>query len=160
MRWRGIWRPGAWNRFCRCTEANADGLIVLKKSISLFFPGTYSVLTTPGVVHVVGIGKIPAPIDETEIAAIQVAAKSGLPSEPGPSLCIGHRVRIEHGPLLGIQGILSGFRGHRRLVLSVTLLQRSIAVQVDEAWVQPIPLQNRVCSTPLTSQSVSMQGIA
>jgi len=118
------------------------------------------ILTTPGVVHVVGAGKIPVPIDETEIAAIQVAAKSGLPSEPWPSLCIGHRVRIEHGPLLGIQGILSGFRGHRRLVLSVTLLQRSIAVQVDEAWVQPIPLQNRVCSTPLTSQSVSMQGIA
>src|SRR5712672_1038956 len=64
------------------------------------------ILTIPGVVQVVGIGKIPAPIDETEIAAIQVAAKSGLASKPWPSLCVGHTVRIEHGPLLGIQGIL------------------------------------------------------
>ena len=117
------------------------------------------ILTIPGVVHVVGVGKIPAPIDESEIAAIQVAAKSGLPSEPWPSLCIGHKVRIEHGPLLGIQGILSGFRGHRRLVLSVTLLQRSIAVQVDEAWVQPIALQHRACSAPVTAEGISIQPV-
>jgi transcription antitermination factor NusG len=118
------------------------------------------ILTVPGVVHIVGIGKTPAPIDEAQIAAIQVAVKSGLPSEPWPSLCVGHRVRIEQGPLLGIEGTLLGFRGQRRLLLSVTLLQRSVAVQVDEAWVQAIPLQNRTGSTPLTSPSVSMQGIA
>jgi transcription antitermination factor NusG len=118
------------------------------------------VLTIPGVVHVVGIGKVPAPIDGMEIAAIQVAVKSGLPSQPWPFLRIGHRVRIEHGPLSGIEGILSGFRGHQRLVLSVTLLQRSVAVQVDEAEVQPIPLQHRACSDPLTSQGVLTQRIA
>jgi transcription antitermination factor NusG len=118
------------------------------------------VLTIPGVVHVVGIGKIPVPVDETEIAALQVAVKSGLPSQPWPFLRIGHRVRIEHGPLCGIEGILLAFRGHQRLVLSVTLLQRSVAVQVDEAGVQPISQQHRACSDPLTSQDVSTQPVS
>jgi len=94
------------------------------------------ILSIPGVVYVVGVGRTPVPIDENEIAAIQAAVKSGLPRQPWPFLEIGHRVRIECGPLCGVQGILLGFRGHHRLVLSVTLLQRSVAVQVDEAWVQ------------------------
>ena len=117
------------------------------------------ILTIPGVVHVVGIGKIPAPIDESEIAAIQVAVKSGLPTEPWPSLCVGDRVRIEHGPLGGVEGVLLGVRGRQRLLLSVTLLQRSVAVQVNEAWVQPIALQHRTCSAPLTSQGILNQPI-
>src|SRR6267378_1646758 len=95
------------------------------------------IVTVPGIVHVVGIGRIPVAIAQTEIAAIQTAIKSGLPRQPWPCLEIGNRVRIEYGPLSGIEGILSGFRGHQRLVLSVTLLQRSVAVQVDQAWVTP-----------------------
>jgi transcription antitermination factor NusG len=115
------------------------------------------ILTIPGVVHVVGIGKIPAPIDESEITAIQVAVKSGLPTEPWPSLSVGDRVRIEHGPLVGVEGILLGVRGHQRLLLSVTLLQRSVAVQVDGDWVQPVALEHRARGASLTSQSISMQ---
>jgi transcription antitermination factor NusG len=117
------------------------------------------IVTIPGVVHVVGTGKIPAPIDESEIAAIQVAVKSGLRTEPWPSLCVGDRVRIEHGPLSGVEGILLSVRGHQRLLLSVTLLQRSVAVQVDEAWVQPIALQHRACSAPVTAEGISIQPV-
>ncbi len=102
-----------------------------------------------------GVGKTPVPIDESEIAAIQATVKSGLPRQPWPFLEIGHRVRIEYGPLCGVQGILLGFRGHQRLVLSVTLLQRSVAVQIDEAWVQPIPHEGRACSDSTTSQGLS-----
>src|SRR6267378_3368146 len=117
------------------------------------------ILSIPGVVHVVGVGKTPVPINETEIVAIQAAVKSGLPSQPWPFLEIGHRVRIEYGPLCGVQGILLGFRGHQRLVLSVTLLQRSVAVQIDEAWVRPMVLEHRACASPLTSQrSLSRPG--
>jgi transcription antitermination factor NusG len=112
------------------------------------------VLTVPGIVHVVGIGRIPVAVDEAELAAVRAAVKSGLPSEPWPFLQIGHRVRIEYGPLCGIQGILLGFRGNRRLVLSVTLLQRSVAVQVDEAWVQPVSCEGNVYSGPVVSQNV------
>jgi transcription antitermination factor NusG len=117
------------------------------------------ILSIPGIVHVVAVGRTPAPIDESEIAAIQAAVKSGLPRQPWPFLEIGHTVRIEYGPLCGVQGILLGFRGHQRLVLSVTLLRRSVAVQVDEAWVQPLP-QHRACSGPVTSQARSWQPTA
>ncbi len=117
------------------------------------------ILSIPGVVHVVGFGKTPVPIDESEITAIQAAVKSGLPSLPWPFLEIGHRVRIEHGPLCGLQGILLGFRGHQRLVLSVTLLQRSVAVQIDEAWVQPIAGQKGICGGQVPSESLSWQPI-
>jgi transcription antitermination factor NusG len=54
-------------------------------------------------------------------------------------LQIGRRVRIDHGPLSGLEGILLEIRGQHRLVLSVTLLQRSVAVQVDSAWATPLP---------------------
>jgi len=97
------------------------------------------VLTIPGVVHVVGVGKNPVPIDESEITAIQTSIKSGLPRQPWPFLQVGDRVRIEHGPLGGVEGILLRFGGHHSLVVSVSLLQRSVAVQINEDWVRAVP---------------------
>ena len=96
------------------------------------------ILTIPGAMHFVGIGKIPAPIDDAEIAAIQHAARSGLLVEPHPFLDIGQRVRIEDGPLTGLEGILIDFRKQHRIVLSVSLLRRSIAVEIDRDWVEPV----------------------
>jgi transcription antitermination factor NusG len=101
------------------------------------------ILTIPGIVHVVGVGRTPLPIDETEMATILTAVQSGVLSRPWPFLQVGNKVRVEYGPLSGVEGILLGFRGHHRLVLSVTLLQRSVAVQVDEAWITPLPEQKR-----------------
>ena len=115
------------------------------------------ILSVPGIVHVVGVGRTPIPVDETEIAALQAAVKSGLPRQPWPFVEIGHRVRVEHGPLRGVEGILLGFRGHHRLVLSVTLLQRSVAVQVDESWVLPLPEERWPCGGRVTSQAASWQ---
>ena len=96
------------------------------------------ILSIPGVLCLVGVGNTPIPVNETEMASIQVAVKSGLPGRPWPFLQVGHRVRIEFGPLCGVEGILLGFRGPQRLVLSVSILQRSVAVQVDESWIQPL----------------------
>ena len=112
------------------------------------------ILMIPGVSLIVGMGKTPIPIDEAEIAAIQSAVKSGLPSQPWPFIQIGQWVRIEHGPLCGLEGVLLDFRGHHRLVLSVTLLQRSIAVQVEDAWVTPIPQHRRAYSGPVSTPAV------
>ena len=109
------------------------------------------ILMIPGVSLIVGMGKTPIPIDEAEIAAIQSAVKSGLPSQPWAFVQIGQRVRIEHGPLCGLEGVLLDLRGHHRLVLSVTLLQRSIAVQVEDAWVTPIPQQVRPYTGPMNT---------
>jgi transcription antitermination factor NusG len=113
------------------------------------------ILSIPGVVHVVGVGRTPIPIDESEIAAIQAASKSGLPRQPWPFLQVGHKVRIEYGPLCGLEGILLEFRGRQRLVISVTLLQRSVAVQVDEAWVRPTSQQHRACSGRVSPEPLS-----
>ena len=101
------------------------------------------ILMTPGVIQVVGIGRSPVPVDDAEIAAIQTAVQSGLPRQPWPFLQIGQRVRVECGPLCGLEGILVDFKGRHRLVLSMTLLQRSVAVEVDGAWVISIPQQHR-----------------
>jgi transcription antitermination factor NusG len=96
------------------------------------------VVSAPGVVHIVGIGRRPVPVAECEIAAIQAAIKSGLPRQPWPFMRLGERVRIERGPLSGVEGILLGFKGQQRLVLSVTLLQRSVAVQIEQDWARPL----------------------
>lgn len=109
---------------------------------------------TPGVILIVGRGKTPEPIDETEIAAIQSVVKSGLPSQPYPFLQIGQRVRIDGGPLWGLEGVLLDFKGRHRLVLSVTLLRRSVAVQIEDSWVMPIPQHPRITTEPVSASAV------
>src|SRR5262245_31321672 len=64
------------------------------------------ILVTPGVMLIVGIGKMPVPVDEGELAAIQSIVTSGLNTEPWPYLQIGQEVRIERGSLEGVEGIL------------------------------------------------------
>src|SRR3972149_4365231 len=72
------------------------------------------VLTTPGVEYVVGTGKVPDPISDDQIAALEAVMKSGAGAQPWPFLHTGQWVRIEAGTLAGLEGILQGFRGRRR----------------------------------------------
>jgi transcription antitermination factor NusG len=88
--------------------------------------------------HVVGIGKTPYPVDDNEIAALQSIVISGLQAEPRSYLNIGEKVRIEIGPLAGIEGILLALKGSSKLIVSVSLLQRSVAVTIDQSWVVPL----------------------
>ncbi len=115
------------------------------------------ILMIPGVVLIVGIAKSPIPIDDAEIIAIQTAVQSGLPSEPWPFLQVGERVRIEYGPLCGLEGFLLAFKGRHRVVLSVTLLKRSVALEIDDAWVTPIPEQHYARPVPLAFRTVAGQ---
>jgi transcription antitermination factor NusG len=96
------------------------------------------VLVTPGVIQVVGIAKTPHPVDDEEIAALQALVISGLQVEPRSYLSVGERVRVGVGPLAGVEGILTSVKNARRLVISVSLLQRSVSVEVDESWVIPL----------------------
>ncbi|MBZ5526377.1 MAG: UpxY family transcription antiterminator [Acidobacteriia bacterium] len=96
------------------------------------------ILVTPGVIGVVGVGKTPIAIADEEIAGIQTVVNSGLPSQPWPFLQIGERVQIGSGPLHGLTGILEEIKGRHRLILAVTLLQRSVAVEIDVACVRPV----------------------
>jgi transcription antitermination factor NusG len=105
-----------------------------------FDPGDRRVpiLTTPGVVRIVGIGGHAVPVDDAEIAAIQSIIKSGLAAEPWPYLQLGNIVRIQHGALSGLEGLLVEKKKRHRLVVSITILQRSVAVEIDSAWVAPV----------------------
>jgi transcription antitermination factor NusG len=93
---------------------------------------------TPGVTRIVGLGKVPTPVNEAEMASMKTAVGSGLLSQPWPFLQAGDRVHIERGPLRGLEGILLEVRGEQRLVLSVTLLQRSVAVVIDPTFVRSL----------------------
>lgn len=104
------------------------------------FDATYRlpILTTPGVVMVVGAGNIPEPVEDAEIASIQTVTKSGRPVHPWPFFKEGQRVRIEAGPLWGAEGALLAVKNECRLIVSVTLLQRSVAVEIDHDSVVPV----------------------
>jgi transcription antitermination factor NusG len=106
-------------------------------------------LTIPGVMSFVGIGKIPVPIDDAEIAAIQAAMRTGLSAEPYPFLEVGQRVRVAEGPLAGLEGLLVEVRKQQRLAVSVTMLKRSIAVEIDRHWVRPLDASGREVSVQL-----------
>jgi transcription antitermination factor NusG len=93
------------------------------------------ILTTLGVICIVGAGKTPVAVSEDEIAVVQAVIRSGLPAQPWPFLKVGGRVYIERGPLAGIEGIVTNTDKKFRLVVSLTLLQRSVAVEIDRDWV-------------------------
>jgi len=96
------------------------------------------ILTTPGVIGIVGAGKTPVPIDEEEIEAIRAIVRSGLVAQPWPFLRVGSKVYIEGGPLAGLEGIITSTAKVYRLIVSVNLLQRSVAVEIDRGWARPI----------------------
>jgi transcription antitermination factor NusG len=101
------------------------------------------ILTTPGVLHIVGIGKEPVPVDDLEIAALWKTLRSGLSLQPWPFLQLGERVVVERGPLTGVEGIVARFKGEYRLVLSISLLQRSIAAEIERDWIRPTQTAGR-----------------
>jgi transcription antitermination factor NusG len=89
------------------------------------------ILTTPGVTHILGTGNRPVPLSETEIASLQTAIKAQLPLQPFPFLQVGQRVQIEEGVLAGVVGIIVRVKQSVNLVLSVTLLQRSVLLEIN-----------------------------
>lgn len=101
------------------------------------------ILKTPGVTQIVGYNHVPISVDEAEIQAIRTLVASGIPNQPCSFLEIGTRVRIESGALCGLEGVLLELKGRRRLVLSITLLQRSVAVEVDSEVVSVLPSTTR-----------------
>ena len=96
------------------------------------------VLVTPFVNFIVGMGKTPIPVQDSEIEAIRTIVTSGQDALPWNFLPVGCLARIEEGPLQGLEGILIEVKKQHRLVVSVTLLQRSVAVEVDRNWVTPV----------------------
>jgi transcription antitermination factor NusG len=94
------------------------------------------VLQTPGVFSIVSAGNTLLRVDEDELAAVRATVASRLPLEPLSALDVGDEVFVEKGPLRGTTGILQRFGKRDRLVISVTLLQRAVAVEIERSWVR------------------------
>jgi transcription antitermination factor NusG len=96
------------------------------------------VLSTPGVHGIVKSGTSPAVIPEHEIAGIRRMVESSLRVEPHPFLNAGDLARVKGGPLAGLEGIVSHWKGAFRLVLSLEMLGRSAAVEIDSCIIERV----------------------
>jgi transcription antitermination factor NusG len=106
------------------------------------------ILTTPGVTQVLGAGNAPIALCDSEIASLQAAMRANVPVQPFPYIQAGQRVRIERGALAGTEGIILSFKETLRLVLSITLLQRSVLLEIDRDQVTVSGLANFAHSAP------------
>jgi transcription antitermination factor NusG len=92
------------------------------------------IVTTRGVLRIVGMGNRPAEVPEEEIEMLRRTLDAKVDVEPWPYLQKGEVAYLQSGPLRGLHGIFEGFDRKFRLILSVTLLQRSIAVIAEPEW--------------------------
>jgi transcription termination/antitermination protein NusG len=128
---------------CRHVRRWSDRVKCLDKAL---FPGyvfcqlphgvTAKIVTVPDVIRIVNDSHGPVYIPDAEVEAIRQTVAVSDRIEPWEFIAAGQRMRVQTGPLSGIEGILVRLKGMNRLVLSVALLQRSIAVEVDAADVE------------------------
>ena len=88
------------------------------------------VITTPGIVRIVGAGASPIPVSDVELASLQIATRERIPAHPHPFLHGGAKVAITEGPLAGIEGIVVKDKDPLRIVVSIGLLQRSVLLEI------------------------------
>lgn len=96
-----------------------------------------AVLQIPGVVHLVSFDGKPAevPVEEIETWRTRLSGAAGI--EPHPYLRRGRRVRVRRGAMQGLEGIVSRRKGHCRVVFSIDLIQRSVAIELEEEDLEP-----------------------
>jgi transcription antitermination factor NusG len=103
-----------------------------------------AILSTPGVLQIVGLGRNPEPILEGEISAIRRAVDANCQLRECDFFMKGQRATVMSGSLAGLEGTVVSLKQQSRLVLSISLLQRSVALEIDESLVKiesdpPIP---------------------
>lgn len=118
----------------------------IKKVEAALFPGyvfcrfdaerRLPVLTTPGVEYVLSTGKRLEPVEDAEVASLRRVLQAGVSPRPYPFLQVGQKVRIECGSFAGVEGTVVREKQADKLILSVTLLQRSVSVELDRTWVR------------------------
>lgn len=95
-------------------------------------------VATPGVRRIVRFGGKPYPVEEHEITALQAVMGSQFTVTPWPFMRLGQKVIINEGPLAGVIGLLSSIKSSHRLVISVDILMRSVAIDVDASFLSPM----------------------
>ena len=100
-----------------------------------FDPGNrLPILTVPGVFSIVTNGGKAVPVADAEVDALQRVVRNGLPREPWPTLTEGTSVVVARGPLQGVEGLVVSTKNCTRVIISVGLLQRAVAVEVEREW--------------------------
>jgi transcription antitermination factor NusG len=115
-----------------------------------------AILTTPGVSSIVSCGGRPAAIPFSEIEGVKRVVESTLRVEPHPFLKSGDWVRVTYGPIAGVEGILVRKKNGARLVLSVEMLGKSAAVEVEATDVERIPAGALRMDLNLRTQPISV----
>jgi transcription antitermination factor NusG len=95
------------------------------------------VVQIPSVVRLVGFNGLPTALPDTEMEIMRSGLSQSLLAEPHPFLTVGRQVRISGGPFAGLEGVLKEKRNSLRVVVSLSLIQRSVAVDVNVADVAP-----------------------
>lgn len=98
----------------------------------------FTIRRVAGVSDIVGVAGLPHPVADVEMESILILLKSGVEVQKTPFLHVGERVRVRWGPLAGVAGVLERIKSGCRLLISVNFLQRSVAVEVDSALVEPL----------------------
>jgi len=94
------------------------------------------IMTTPGVIWIVGAGRTPIPVDNQEITSLKKAVEAGIALTPHHFWQSGEIGRISSGPLTGVEGVVIKTKQSMRLILSVTLLQRAVMLEIDSSCVE------------------------
>jgi len=95
-----------------------------------------SIFSTPGVLKIVGTGRHPLPVAEGEISAIRRAVDANLQLRECDFFTMGQRATVVGGTLAGLEGKIVRVKQKTRLVLSISLLQRSVDLEIDESVVR------------------------
>jgi transcription antitermination factor NusG len=105
------------------------------------------ILSTPGIHSLICVGNDVASVPDAELEPIRRIISNQLQSEPCASLQCGDHVVVKSGPLAGIRGVLLRKKDRLRLVLSVNLLHRGVAVEVDESSVERVDASRFILMT-------------
>ena len=106
--------------------------------VRIALPERLRVLEIPGVVRLVSFNGQPAPLPEHDIEALRNGLEQGMYAEAHPYLQAGRKVRMVRGPLAGTQGILLRKKDKLRFVISLDVLMRSVAVEVDASDLEAV----------------------
>jgi len=94
------------------------------------------VVACPGVVNILCRGPVPEPVDPAEINSLITLTRQAVSMSALPIFEKGDKVRITSGPLADVEGIIVRDSGNQKLIVSVSLLRRSVVAQVDRAWIE------------------------
>lgn len=114
-----------------------------------------AILTTPGVHGMLATAGKLAGIPEEEIQAVRSVIENRVKVEPHPFLKCGDRVRVKYGALRGLEGFLVRKKGQTRLIISVTLLERSVAAEVDASAVEGVAVPRPGATAQFTPERLA-----